>query len=189
MRSRRVRGTLIVGLALGVASMMPASTALAVSETKGLVPLSLQGVGSGALDQTQCTQPQAIACKTGDTCDCLNASYTLVGDQGFKKGKLEITLSVDTTPAQELPIADSGVCVPAAGTGTLTNASSKVTVLMNISGLECDTTTDGQGIIDASYVITSGVGKVTNGTGAINGSVLTGSGGGLSQIAVTGTAQ
>jgi hypothetical protein len=187
MRSRRVRGTLIAGLALGVASMLPASIALAVSPTSGLKSLSLQGVGSGGLVGDVCTQP-AIACKTGDTCDCLSASYALVGNQGFAKGTLEITLSVDTTPVEELPIADIGFCDPATGTGTLTSANSKVTVSMNISGLECATTT-GQDVIDASYVITAGGGKVTNGTGAINGSVLTDSDTGLSQVAVTGTAQ
>ena len=158
MRSRRVRGTLIAGLALGVASMLPASIALAVSPTSGLASLSLQGVGSGGVASEVCTEP-AIACKTGDTCDCLSATYTLVGNQGFGKGSLDITLSVDTTPEQELPIADIGFCDPATGTGTLTNANSKVTVSMNISGLECATTTAGQDIIDATYVITTGGGK------------------------------
>lgn len=188
MRSRRVRGTLIAGLALGAASMLPASNALAASSTSGLGSLSLQGVGSGGLVSDVCTEP-AIACKTGDTCDCLQASYSLTGNQGFGKGSLDITLSVDTTPGLEQPISDVGFCYPATGTGTLTNANSKVTVSMNISGLECATTSVGQDIFDASYVITSGSGKLSNGTGAVNGSVLTDNSGGLSQVAVTGTAQ
>jgi hypothetical protein len=188
MFSRRVIGTLIAGVALAVASVPIASTTFAASSTKGLVSLSLQGVGTGGLGSGACS---SFPCKTGDTCSCLGATYSLVGNQGFGAGKLTVALTVDTTNDDLLPIDDLGEsCNPGTGSGTISNKNGSQTVTINISGLECPTlgTAD---VFNGTYVVTNGSGKYSSssgGSGAINGSQIPTTGS-LGQVAVTGTLQ
>ena len=101
MLNRKFIGVALIVLTVGF-TLQLATTGFTVSTTTGLVSLNLQGVGSGAIANGPCA---AIACKTGDTCQCLSATYSLVGNQGFKNGGLNIVLSVDTSEAG-LPISD-----------------------------------------------------------------------------------
>lgn len=194
MISRKVLGTLVASVALGVAAIPLGSTAFAASSTKGLVPLSLQGVGTGGLGNGACS---SIPCNGTDICVCLGSTYTLVGNQGFAKGGLTVALTVDTTP-DDLPIDDLGVggsCNSAGGSGTLSNSNGKNTVVLNISGVECPTVNSagvaGPDVFFGSYVVTNGTGKYSSssgGTGAINGSQIPTTGS-LGQVAITGTLQ
>jgi hypothetical protein len=175
-------------VALGVAAMQPASSAWAASDTSGLKPLTVEGIGIGSLaDGNTCGQ---VSCKPAGICQCLAANYTLVGNQGFAKGALGINLIVDTT-TPGLPISDVDSCFPAGGTGRLANSSGKIIVNMTVSGLECPTV-DGPNVFSGTYVVTSASGgkfsTSSGGTGAINGSQET-TGGSAGQVAVIGTLQ
>jgi hypothetical protein len=187
VNKRRMIGTALAALAIGVASGPLATRAFAAANTSGLAPLTLQGVGTGALANGDCN---GIACKPGDICACLAAAYTLTGNQGFGKGSFNLLLSVDTSPAG-LPISDIDSCNPATGTGTIKNSKGKISLTMDISGLECPTlgTAD---VFNGTYVLTGGSGgkysSATGGTGAINGSQVPASGG-AGQVAITGTVQ
>jgi hypothetical protein len=186
-KRKPLRSIMYAGVALGAMVWPLASTAVAASNTNGLVALSLQGVGSGVLADATC---QGIVCSTSNGCECLTATYTLVGNQGFAKGSLNVVLSVDTTQGG-LPISDISSCNPATGTGTLKNVKGTTTLSLAISGLECPTLGIAD-VFDGSYVITNGSGgkfsSATGGTGTINGSqvpVL----GGVGQVAILGTLQ
>jgi hypothetical protein len=187
MFTRKMIRTVIAGIGLGVASLPLAVTAFAASNTSGLVPLSVQGVGSGAIANGDC---QGIACKSGDICACLAATYTLVGNQGFGKGSFNLLLSVDTS-ATGLPISDLDSCSPATGTGTIKNSKGTVTLSLAISGFECPAINDAPDVFNGTYVVTNGTGKFSDasgGTGAINGSQVPASGG-TGQVAITGSVQ
>jgi hypothetical protein len=188
LQKRKPLKTIIyAGIALGALAWPLASIAGAASNTQGLVALSLQGVGNGALADATC---QGITCSTSNGCECLTATYTLVGNQGFAKGSLGVVLSIDTTQGG-LPISDISSCNPATGTGTLKNVKGTTILTLAISGLECPTLGVAD-VFDGSYVITTGSGgkfsSATGGAGAINGSqvpVL----GGVGQVAILGTLQ
>jgi hypothetical protein len=186
MISRKLLGTVAAGLALGVAAVSLASTAWAVANTAGLASLKLEGIGSGSLASGECA---TVACQTTHTCECLSASYTLVGNQGFSKGALVVNLSVDTT-TPGLPISDLDSCFPAAGNVRLSNLKATIVVNMTVSGLECPTLA-GPNIFNGSYVITSASGgkfsSSSGGTGSIDGSQETT--GTTGQVAVVGTIQ
>jgi hypothetical protein len=187
MFTRKMIMTVIAGIGLGFASLPLAVTAFAASNTSGLVPLSLQGVGNGAIATGDC---QGIACKSGDVCACLAATYTLVGNQGFGKGSFNLLLSVDTS-ATDLPISDLDSCFPATGTGTIKNPKGTVTLSLAISGFECPALNDAPDVFNGTYVVTNGTGKfstASGGTGAINGSQIPSSGG-TGQVAITGSVQ
>lgn len=188
MRSRRVRGTLVAGLALGLASVPIASTAFAASSTKGLVSLRLQGVGTGGLGNGACS---GIPCKAADTCSCLGAAYALKGAGIGEGGKLTVALTVDTTNDDFLPIDDLGEsCNPGTGTGTISSKNGSETITVNISGLECPTLGSAD-VFAGTYVVTGGSGGFSSssgGTGAINGSQIPTTGS-LGQVAITGTLQ
>jgi len=185
MISRKLLGTVAAGLALGVATMPLASTAWAASNTAGLVSLSLQGIGRGSLANGDCA---TVTCAPTHICECLSASYTLVGNQGFGKGDLEVNLSVDTTVAG-LPISDIESCYSAAGSARLSNSKGKNIVNMTVSGLECPTLS-APNIFNGTYVVTGGSGAYSSssgGTGSINGSQETT--GVVGQVAIIGTLQ
>jgi hypothetical protein len=188
MSNRKMLAVLAI-LALGiVVTIEVASTAFTASDTTGLVSLSLQGVGVGSIASGPCSN---ITCKTGDTCGCLAATYTLVGNHGFKGGKLNVQLSVDTS-LDNLPIDDLGTsCSPATGSGTISDSKGKNTVVLNISGLECPTLSSEPDVFNGTYVVTGGTGKYSDssgGTGAINGSQVPTSGG-ASQVLIAGSLQ
>ena len=186
MVSRKLLGTVAAGLALGVAAMPLGSTVWAASNTAGLVPLTLEGIGPGSLASGDCS---TVTCAPTHICECLSASYTLVGNQGFGKGDLELNLSVDTTVAG-LPISDIESCFPAAGTARLSNTNGKNIVNMTVSGIECPTLS-APNVFDGTYVVTGGSGKYSSssgGTGSINGSQETTTGP-VGQVAVIGTVQ
>ena len=83
-------------------------------------------MGNGAIIAGNCS---GIACKSGDTCACLLATYTLVGNQGFGKGSLSLQLNVDTSTTT-LPISDlNESCNPATGNGTIKNSSGKIPIV------------------------------------------------------------
>jgi hypothetical protein len=190
MISRKVLRTLVAGMALGVAAVPLASTAWAASDTSGLAPLTLEGVGPGSLGAGNCPS-ENVSCAVNDACECLTATYTLVGNQGFSKGDLGVVLSVDTTHT-ELPISDlEESCYPAAGTGKLSNSNGKIIVNMTVSGLECPTLL-GPNVFNGTYVVTGGSGgkfsSSSGGTGSISGSQET-TGGAIGQVAVIGTIQ
>jgi hypothetical protein len=188
MISGKLLTTVAAGVVLGVAAMGPAPSAWAASDTSGLKPLTLEGIGRGSLaDANTCGQ---VSCATAGICQCLAANYTLVGNQGFAKGALGINLIVDTTtPA--LPISDVDSCFPAGGTGRLASSNGKIIVNMTVSGLECPTV-GGPNVFSGTYVVTGASGgkysSSSGGTGAINGSQET-TGGAVGQVAIIGTIQ
>jgi hypothetical protein len=188
MFSRKVFGTVIAAVVLVGVPMALASNAVAASNTSGLVALSLQGVGSGTIAQGDC---QGIACKTPTTCACLTATYTLVGNQGFAKGSVNLVLSLDAT-ATSLPISNIDSCFPATGTGTIKNSKGTIQLSFDASGIECPTVGDAPDVFNGTYVITSGSGgkfsTATGGTGTINGSQVNASGG-TSQLLIAGSLQ
>jgi hypothetical protein len=182
-----IRAVIWAGVAIGAAAFPLATTATAATNTKGLASLSLQGVGNGALANGDCN---GIACKAGDVCACLAATYTLVGNQGFAKGSMNVLLSVDTTSA-DLPISDIGSCNPAGGTATIKNVKGTVTLSLAVSGFECPTLNNAPDIFNGSYVVTGGTGKFSTssgGAGAITGSQVPTSGG-TGQVVITGSVQ
>ncbi len=187
MDKRKKRRIVCTGLALVLSGLPLGMEAVAASNTSGLVALSLQGVGSGAIAGSSC---QGVVCKPGDRCECLAATYTLVGNQGFAKGSLNLSLSVDTS-FEDLPISDISSCNPAAGFGTLKNVKGTTILSLAISGLECPTVGVAD-VFDGTYVITNGSGgkfsAKTGGTGTINGSQVPVTGG-VGQVAITGTLQ
>ena len=136
MSHRTTIKTVLRGVALGVATLPLAIAVFGASDTKGLVSLSLQGVGNGIVASSSCVNPQ-IVCKTGDTCACLTSTSSLVGNQGFKGGNFALQLSIDTTAPSDLPIGNAGSCSPATGNGILSSSNAKQSVIMKISGLEC----------------------------------------------------
>jgi len=175
-------GTMIGALAMGVASLPLAASAAAI--TAGLVPLTLQGVGVGALSAGNCTTP-AITCNPGDICECLTGSETLLGGLGFNKGLLTFALSVDTS-SSSLPVSNVGDCLPATGVGTISNPNGKSTISIDISGFACPTITDNTAnppapieTFNGTYFVTGGTAPgiakpFTTGTGGINGAVNNG---------------
>jgi len=186
MSSRKLVGTAMMAVALGVAALPLASTAWAASDTSGLVSLVLQGIGRGSIATGDCA---TVTCAPQHICECLSATYTMVGNQGFGKGSLVLNLSVDVTVAG-LPISDVESCYPAAGNAILSNSKGKNTVTMTASGLECPTLS-GPNVFDGTYVVTGGTGKYSSssgGAGSLNGSqeATTGSTG---EVAVIGTLQ
>lgn len=188
MISRKVLRTVAASVALGLATMPLALPAWAASDTNGLKPLNLQGIGPGSLANGDTCG--TVSCKPEGICQCLAASYTLVGNQGFAKGGLSINLIVDTT-TPGLPISDVDSCFPAGGIGRLANSNGKIVVSMSVSGLECPTV-GGPNIFSGTYVVTGATGgkysSTSGGTGAINGSQET-SGGAVGQVAIIGTIQ
>jgi hypothetical protein len=182
-------GAALILLVMAAAGL--ATPAYAAPDTIGLVSLSLQGVGNGAVIAGNCS---GLACKSGDTCACLLATYSLVGNQGFGKGSLSLQLNVDTS-ITTLPISDlNESCNPAAGNGTIKNSSGKTQLSLVVSGLECPTV----GIADVfngTYVIAGGSGgkysATTGGTGTINGSQVPASsrGTGAAQVLIAGSVQ
>jgi hypothetical protein len=171
-----------IGLGLGVASLPLAVTAFAASR---LVSLSLQGVGIGTLATRDC---QGITCKSGDVCTCLDATYALVGNQGFAKGDLDLQLSIDITPTH-LHISCIDKCFPATGIGTIKNVRGTVSLNFAISGLERPALNDTLDVFNGTFVVTGGTGKfstASGGTGAINVSQISSSGG-TAQVAITGS--
>jgi hypothetical protein len=176
IRKRVTMAVAIVTLALCAASVLTAKPVFAAANTSGLVSISLQGVGTGALANGDCTVP-AIACAPAHTCQCLTGAETLVGSQGqgqgFNKGSLTFELSLDLT-SSPLPISTAGDCLPATGFGTIKNSTGKVTLLIDISGLACPTTEGVATVFNGAYHVTGGSGGTkpfTTGTGAINGSL------------------
>lgn len=186
MFNRRVIGTAIVGLALGVAAVPIASTTYAATSTKGLASLSVQGVGVGAIANGSCN---GIACPTAAICSCLSATDSLVGNQGFKGGQFTVLLSVNTTP-DDLPVLTGESCAPATGFGTITTSNAKNSLSVDLTGLVCPTlgTSD---VFNGTYAVSGGTGKFSTssgGTGTINGSQIPTSGS-LSQVSILGTVQ
>jgi hypothetical protein len=146
--------------------------------------LSLRGVGSGSLAIGSCA---AIACPTGDTCECLNISDKVNGTLAFNNGQLLAAISINTSHA--LPITANGVCLAATGQGTLANANGKQSVNIFVSGFACDSLA-GVETFNGTYVIQNGAGSfaTANGTGAINGTQeLTP--GTVSQVTMQGSVQ
>ena len=188
MSHRKTIGTFIRGGALAIATLPIAIAVFGASDTKGLVSLSLQGVGTGGVSNGACS---TIACKTGDTCVCLAGAYSLVGNQGFKGGSFTLQLSVDTTATTDLPISDQGSCNPATGNGTISNKNGKQTVTVQVSGLECPSTSSTTpDVFNLAYVVTGGSGKYSSssgGAGTINGSQVIPSGAG--QVLIAGGLQ
>jgi hypothetical protein len=194
MNKRRMIGTVIV--AMGMAALPLAASAAAV--TTGLVALTLQGVGTGALAAGDCTTP-AITCSTPGTCECLTGTETLLGNQGFARGSLNFALSVDPN-APVLPISNVGSCLPATGAGTISNATGKNTISINISGLACPILTEnsaGTGQVETfngTYFVTGGTAPgiqkpFTTGTGSINGAVNAGVVNGVVNVTLSGNVQ
>lgn len=187
MLSRRGMGIVAAGLALGLASVPLASTTFAATNTKGLASLSVQGVGVGALANGSCN---GIPCPATDSCSCLSATDSLVGNQGFKGGQFTVLLSVDTTPANLPVLSDGDSCNPATGFGTLSNTKGSTTLKIFISGLECPTLGSSD-VFNGTYYVSTGTGKFSSssgGTGSINGSQVPASGG-VSQVSILGTVQ
>jgi len=108
---------------LGVAALPLASTASAAANTKGLVALSLQGVGTGTLTGPAPTCG-TLACKGGNTCEYLTGAETLARNQGFCQRSLTFMLIVDETN-NNLPVSTFGDCFPATGTGTVASSNGK----------------------------------------------------------------
>jgi len=197
LNRKLIGGVALIVLTVGFILQF-ASTGFTVSDTSGLVSLNLQGVGVGSLATGDCV---GIACKTGDTCACLGATYSLAGNQGFKGGGFTVALSVDIT-GTGLPISDlpdtvtppaTGSCSPATGFGTISSPGPKVknTVKISISGLECPSLSTAPDVFSGTYVVTGGTGKYSTssgGTGAINGSQVPTSGG-ASQVLIVGSLQ
>jgi hypothetical protein len=183
MNTRKMLGTVIGALAIGVAALP--LTAFAAADTKGLVNITLRGVGIGALAAGDCSSP-AIACKALDTCECLTGAETVVGTKDFNKGSLTFELSIDQT-SSFLPISTVGDCLPATGFGTIASSNGKSTILIDVSGLACPTSDGLAEVFNGTYNVTTGTGKkaFTNGTGAINGS-LTGT---VSRASINGNVQ
>jgi hypothetical protein len=146
MLSRKILGTVIAAVGLVTVPLVLTSNALAASNTSGLVALSLQGVGSGTISPGDC---QGIACKTPTTCVCLAATYTLVGNQGFAKGSVNLVLSLDTT-ATSLPISTIDSCFPATGNGTIKNSKGTIQLSFNASGIECPTLSDAPDVFNGT---------------------------------------
>ncbi len=171
IKRRKMIASVIAGIAMGVA-VLPLA-AFAAANTSGLVSVSLQGVGTGALAAGDCTTP-AIACHALHTCECLTGAETLRGNQGFNKGSLTFELSIDETSAS-LPISTVGDCLPATGFGTIANSNGKTTILIDVSGLACPTTDGVAEVFNGTFHVTGGTGHggkpFTTGTGAINGSL------------------
>ncbi len=186
MINRKMIGTVIVGLLLGVATLPMASTAFAAANTSGLAALSLKGVGTGTL-AGPATTCGTLACKGGDTCECLTGAESLVGNQGFAKGSLTFTVIIDET-LNNLPVSTFGNCFPGTGTGTIASSNGKNTVTLDISGLSCPTS--GIDVFNGTYVVSGGTGKYSassGGTGALNGSQDGAAG--ASQANITGSLQ
>jgi hypothetical protein len=183
MNKRKMIGTVIGALAIGVAALPLA--AFAAADTSGLMSFSLQGVGIGALAAGDCSSPP-IACKALDTCECLTGAETVVGTKDFNKGSLTFELSIDQT-SSFLPISTVGDCLPATGFGTIASSNGKSTILIDVSGLACPTSDGLAEVFNGTYNVTTGTGKkaFTNGTGAINGS-LTGT---VSRASINGNVQ
>jgi len=176
MNKRRMIGTVIGAMAMGMVALPLAASAAA--STTGLVALTLQGVGTGALALGDCA---SITCKVAGTCECLSGNETLLGNQGFARGSLNFSLSVDPT-VPTLPISNVGDCLPATGAGTISNATGKNTISINISGLACpvitlnSTATAPVETFNGTYFVTGGAAPgiqkpFTTGTGSINGAV------------------
>lgn len=183
MNKRKMLATVFGALAIGVAGLPLA--AFAAANTSGLKPISLQGVGIGALAAGDCTSP-AIACKALDTCECLTGAETVLGTKEFNKGSLTFELSIDQT-SSPLPISTVGDCLPATGFGTIASSNGKSTILIDVSGLACPTSDGLTQVFNGTYNVTTGTGKkaFTSGTGAINGS-LTGT---VSRASLNGNVQ
>jgi len=188
---RKMLGTAIAGIALGIASLPLASTSFAAPPvTNGLVALSLQGVGTGTLSEGVPACGSGLTCETAD-CGCLQASETLVGNQGFNKFTLSIRILIDLSD-NTLFTATFGNCYAATGLGIISNPGSKNGLDVNISGLACSTLS-GTEVFNGTYLVTNGTGKYSassGGTGAINGSQTPTTGVvGISQVAITGSLQ
>jgi hypothetical protein len=183
MNKRKMLGTVIGALAIGFATLPLA--AFAAADTGGLVPISLQGVGVGAIAAGDCRSP-AITCKDEDTCECLIGAETVLGTKEFNNGSLTFELSIDQT-SSTLPISNVGDCLPATGFGTIASSNGKSTILIGVSGFACPTSDGLTEVFNGTYNVTTGTGKkaFTNGTGAINGS-LTGT---VSRASLNGNVQ
>lgn len=186
MIRRKMFGTVIGVMAMGVAAMPLAASAAA--NTTGLVPIALQGVGTGSLSAGNCSSP-AITCKSGHTCECLTGAETVLGNQGFNRGSLVFNLSIDET-SSSLPIADQGDCLPATGFATLSNTTGKLTVSMDVSGLACPTADGDAEVFNGAYFVTNGTAPgvqkpFTTGTGSLNGSLA----GTAARISLSGNVQ
>jgi hypothetical protein len=188
MSHRNMIGTLIRGAALAIATLPIALVVYGASDTRGLVSLSLRGVGSGSVSNGSCS---TIACKTGDTCVCLASAYSLLGNQGFKGGSFTLQLSIDTTATTDLPISDTGSCNPATGSGTIASKNGRQTVTVQVSGLECPSTSSTTpDVFNLAYVVTGGTGKYSSssgGAGTVNGSQVLNSG--AAQVLISGGLQ
>lgn len=186
MYNRKLIKTTIVGVAFGIASVALTSSVFAASDTTGLVSLSLQGAGVGAIATGDCN---GIACPETETCACLSATYSLTGNQGFGGGDFTLLLSV-VQSVTVLPVLTGEPCSPATGFGTISNKSGKSTVSVQLSGLECPTLGDSD-IFNASYVVVGGTGPfstASGGTGTVNGSQIPASGS-LGQVLIAGSLQ
>jgi len=177
MTVRKTTLTAIAAIALGVASLPLSSNALAATSTKGLVPLSVQGVGPGGMSVSTTCQfgSTTLDCPGSDSCLCITGTDTLVGNQGFAKGTLGFGMIFDTTAAASiLPASTFGDCAAGTGVGLITNSNGKQSLSINISGLACPTATSDVDIFNGTYVVVNGTGKYSSssgGTGALNGTV------------------
>ena len=162
------KGSWISTVSLAAALLAPSTMAFAAANTKGLVSITLQGVGTGAVAAGECTSP-AIACAVTHECQCFTGAQTILGDQGFNNGSLTFELSVDTT-APRLPISTSGTCLAAGGFATIANKNGKKTLSIDISGLVCPTVDGSATMFNGTYNVTGG--KFSAGTGTINASLV-----------------
>lgn len=190
MINRKKIRTATAAIALGVASLPLAGTALAAPPiTKGLVSFSVQGIGTGSI-ATSVSTCGGLSCKVAGNCDCLTGSDTLIGNQGFSGGSFNFTLLIDLTETSLLT-SDFGNCDAATGGGTISNSNKSQQVTIDVSGLACSTAS-GTDVFNGTFVVVGGKGKystASGGSGAINGSQLNSTGTGPSQVTVTGSLQ
>ena len=167
-RKNRSKGMWISSLWLVAALWSFPTTALAAANTSGLVSLTLQGVGTGALSAGACTTPK-IPCPSGHTCQCLTGVQTLVGNR-FNGGSLTFELSVDTTAAT-LPISTTSSCFAAGGFASIASTNGRNTVSIDLTGLTCPTVDGSAQTFNGTYVVT-GATNFRGGTGSVNASFV-----------------
>ena len=168
VRKNRSKGMWISSLWLAAALLSFATSAFAAANTSGLISLTLQGVGTGALSAGACTQP-SIPCPLGHTCRCLTGAQTIVGNK-FNGGSLTFELSVDTTDAT-LPISTTSSCFAAGGFASIANTTGKNTLSIDITGLTCPTVGGSAQTFNGTYVVTGGT-NFNGGTGAVSASFV-----------------
>jgi hypothetical protein len=177
MSKGKIIGSMIGALAMGFAASPVVASAAAI--TAGLSAISVRGVGPGQLANGACGGANPVACEDGHTCECLGGVESLVGNATYNQ--LTFGLSIDQTDTG-LAISNVGDCLPATGRGTLSSASGKNTITLDISGLACPTLTENSGAtgqvqsFNGTYVVTGGTapGKqapVMTGVGTVNGAV------------------